>query len=56
MKAPPKEFFESFPVITLEIDEERINWYPNQYFVKDILDNNKYCIGIDPRMYFSIIY
>jgi len=47
-----KEFFAGFPEISFMIDNERISWTPNQYFVVDLNDPKKYCLGVEHQVYF----
>ena len=44
-------FYRSFPTIYITIDNEDIEWTPNQYFVQDKENKFKYCLGVESQVY-----
>ncbi len=46
-----KEFFLSFPEVSIQIGTESINWSPSEYFVVDLNDPTKYCLGVEHQVY-----
>lgn len=46
-----REFFLSFPDIAVKVGDVLINWSPSEYFVTDVNDPRKHCIGLDHQVY-----